>query len=222
LGTGLIDYIGLTGYARSGKDTVANYLNMRYGHKKVSFADPIKEALYVLTPIIFVRNAPEEDEQTNEIIRSLGVPSNFLTRDGVGGSYVRLSVAVDHLGWEHLKELSPETRNLMQRMGSEVGRMQWGENFWVEKALQKLIGERRFVVSDVRYKNEAMNVLNYGAEIWLIEREDVGPANGHPSESGITKFPYTRLIKNNGTPDELYDQIDAIMKEKEKKTGEEK
>lgn len=211
----MIDYIGLAGYARSGKDTIAQYLNMRYGHKKVSFADPVKEALYALSPIVYVNSDPENSEHT-ELMQALGAPDN---RPGAkdGGGYLRLSVAVDHFGWEQLKDISPDVRGLMQRMGTEVARKQWGENFWVEKALEKLVGERRFVMPDVRFKNEANSVLKYGGELWLIEREGIGPANDHPSETGIERFPYTRVIKNNGTPDELYDQIDALMSESENK-----
>jgi hypothetical protein len=42
--------IGLSGYARSGKDTVAQYLIDEYGFAKYAFADPIKKAMYILNP----------------------------------------------------------------------------------------------------------------------------------------------------------------------------
>jgi hypothetical protein len=44
--------IGLSGYSRSGKDTVAELLCLNYGYKRVSFADPMRQALYVLSPKI--------------------------------------------------------------------------------------------------------------------------------------------------------------------------
>ena len=44
--------IGLSGSARSGKDTVAELLCLNYGYKRVSFADPMRQALYVLSPKI--------------------------------------------------------------------------------------------------------------------------------------------------------------------------
>ena len=40
----------MSGYARSGKDTVAELLCLNYGYKRVSFADPMRQALYVLSP----------------------------------------------------------------------------------------------------------------------------------------------------------------------------
>ena len=72
--------IGLSGYAQVGKDTVANYLVENYGFVKVSFADPIREALYKLDPKIRI------DELTGASLAS----------------------AVDHMGWEEVKRLSDQ------------------------------------------------------------------------------------------------------------------
>lgn len=45
-------YIGLSGYARSGKDTVAEILCLNYGFKRVSFALPIRDGIYTLNPLV--------------------------------------------------------------------------------------------------------------------------------------------------------------------------
>lgn len=44
--------IGLTGYAQSGKDTVAQELVERYGFTRVAFADKIREFLYDVNPMV--------------------------------------------------------------------------------------------------------------------------------------------------------------------------
>lgn len=44
--------IGLTGYAQSGKDTVANILVDKYGFTRIAFADKIREFLYSINPMI--------------------------------------------------------------------------------------------------------------------------------------------------------------------------
>jgi len=44
--------IGLTGYAQSGKDTVANILVEKYGYKKIAFADKIRDFLYAMNPLV--------------------------------------------------------------------------------------------------------------------------------------------------------------------------
>lgn len=44
--------IGLSGYARSGKDTVADYLVSNFGFERVAFADPIRKIMYDLNPTV--------------------------------------------------------------------------------------------------------------------------------------------------------------------------
>jgi hypothetical protein len=44
--------IGLTGYAQSGKDTVAKVLTNNFGFERVSFADPIRKLLYETNPTV--------------------------------------------------------------------------------------------------------------------------------------------------------------------------
>ena len=44
--------VGLTGYAQSGKDTVAEILSRRYGFVRIAFADKIRDVAYDLNPIV--------------------------------------------------------------------------------------------------------------------------------------------------------------------------
>ena len=44
--------IGLSGYAQSGKDTVAELLCLNYGFKRISFALPMRDAIYTLNPLV--------------------------------------------------------------------------------------------------------------------------------------------------------------------------
>lgn len=44
--------IGLTGYAQSGKDTVADILVKNYGFVRLAFADKIREFLYSVNPMV--------------------------------------------------------------------------------------------------------------------------------------------------------------------------
>jgi hypothetical protein len=45
------EIIALVGYARSGKDEVAKGLK-RFGFERISFADPIRDAIYTLNPMV--------------------------------------------------------------------------------------------------------------------------------------------------------------------------
>jgi hypothetical protein len=42
--------IGLSGYAQSGKDSTAELLCLKYGYKRLAFADPMRQALLTINP----------------------------------------------------------------------------------------------------------------------------------------------------------------------------
>ena len=188
-----IDLIGIAGYARSGKDTTANYVSMRYGHTQASFAEAIREGLFALNPQITI-NHPMTKETT----------------------LMPLQLAVFVFGWEDLKDISPDVRPLMQKFGSEVGRSLWGEDFWINRLFYRTVGERKLVISDVRYWNEAQTIRRKGGEVWWVERPGIGAANQHPSESDLENYEFDRHIRNDGTTDFLFDKIDLIMEFEEK------
>lgn len=185
--------IGISGYARSGKDTAARYIAMRYGYVHISFADAIRDALVALNPTITV-NHPVTKER----------------------ALMPLELAVFVFGWEDLKSLSPDVRPLLQRFGSEVGRNLWGEDFWITRLFNAVVGERKVIISDVRYWNEAQAIRRKSGEIWLIERPEIEPANEHPSETDLSGYEFDRIFHNNGSPDQLFDKIDLAFSLEEK------
>lgn len=175
--------IGLSGYAQVGKDTVANYLVEKYGYRRVAFADPIREALYKLDPKIRI------DEM-------------------VGAS---LSNAVDNLGWEEVKKLSSDARELLQRMGTEVGRNIFGQDFWVQQAFKGVDSEDKVVFADTRFHNEAGHIKSYHGQVWRINKLDHGPVNSHYSETALDQYDFDWSIPNYGSKEDLYLIIDGIM-----------
>lgn len=58
--------IGLSGYARSGKDTVAKELITSYGFTRIAFADKIRTMLSDINPIL------EDGHRLNEVLREFG------------------------------------------------------------------------------------------------------------------------------------------------------
>jgi hypothetical protein len=172
------DYIGLSGWAKSGKDTIANYLVEHHGYKRVSFADPMREALLRLNP---------------------SVPYM--------GHYMRLSAVVDFRGWDDAKREVPEIRELLQRFGTEVGREMFGENFWVDLAISKIQPGDKIVFADVRYQNEANAVRKLGGSVVRVTRDGVNPANSHHSEHDLNDYEFDLVITNNGSIEDLLNLV---------------
>lgn len=172
--------IGLSGYAQSGKDTVAELLCLNYGYTRMSFADPIRDAVYALNPIVFNLNN-------------------------------RVADLVDEYGWDVAKA-NPEVRRLLQVFGTEVGRKQFGENFWVQQAFDKL-ESTKIVFADVRFPNEANEILQYGGQVWRVNRHNHAPVNTHKSEHAMDNFMFKHVLYNDGTIDDLSDEVFMLAKE---------
>lgn len=173
--------IGLTGYAQSGKDSVANILVNNYGYTRVAFADPIRELLYQMNPAV---------------------------KDG---GY-RVQSTVDAYGWDVAKTAFPEVRNMLQNLG--VGaRKTFGDMFWVQQALRQVSPEGNFVITDVRYPNEAKAIRAYdNAQIWRIKRSGVDPVNTHASETAMDGEKVDQIFVNNGTLEDLKVLISTRMR----------
>jgi len=170
--------IGLTGYAQSGKDTVANILVERYGFTRIAFADKIREYLYETNPMY----------------------------DSIVGEPLFVKAKVDRDGWEEAKK-SPHIRRLLQTSGV-AARNIFGENFWVDQVVGQLGHEwwgykDNVVITDVRFTNEADAIKGRGGQIWRIKRLGVEAVNGHVSETQLDGYPVDQIFVNNTTVDDL-------------------
>jgi hypothetical protein len=77
--------IGLTGYARSGKDTVAKILVDNYGFTRVAFADKIRELLHEVNPVVgTIRLNDIVDEYGWDIAKQKPEVRDLLQNLGVG------------------------------------------------------------------------------------------------------------------------------------------
>ena len=145
------------------------------GYKDVAFADPLKDLAVRLDPI--------------------------LTGD------TRLSQVIDAYGWEYAKDHYPESRRILQFLGTEVVR-EVNPDHWVNKMRQKICinhPDKKFVVSDVRFENEADVVRECGGIVVEIIRPGLSlPTDSHSSESGVCA---DWVIYNTGTKDELLSEF---------------
>lgn len=177
--------IGLSGYAQSGKDTLAGFLIEEHGFERVAFADALRDMLYALNPLTWAY-APA------------GVTDRVYDTETV-------QVIVDKHGWEWAKA-SSGVRELLQRLGTEAGRQVLGENIWVETALKKVQPGGRYVFTDCRFQNEAEAICTAGGLMVRIERPGCAPVNAHPSETALDGFDFDVYVGNTGTVEDLADR----------------
>lgn len=166
--------IGLSGYAQSGKDFTARTLTDVYGYERRAFADKIRKVLYSMNP---------------------DLPFDA----GWGPNSTRLQVVVDLYGWDEVKQ-STEVRRLLQALGVSM-REQVGENVWINAALSDVKKNKNYVITDVRFPNEAYAIRDLGGKIWRVQRPGVSPVNHHVSETAMDGFLYDGVLHN--TPGDI-------------------
>jgi len=170
--------IGLSGFARAGKDETAKVLVEQFGFKQVAFADKLREFLYALNPRV----------------KYEGVEDKYAMREW------SVRQVIDEFGWQGYKEtgFSNEIRVLLQRLGTEAGRQTLWDTIWIDAAFAGESQDAKIVVSDARFYNEFDAVHKRGGEVWRIERPGVGPANDHASEIEAIDYPrFDRFINNS-------------------------
>lgn len=180
--------VGLAGKARSGKNTMADYLTSEHGFVQVSFAGALKSA----AKIIF-----------------------GLSEDQVNGN--SKEVVVPYWG------MSPRT--ILQKFGTDAMRTTFGGDIWVKALLaqmKQMSAQRdtpaRFVVTDVRFPNEAEAVKEWGGACWHLTRIGLSPAltagaAQHPSETALDNYVgfTSRIGVESGYIGGLYDAAELAL-----------
>lgn len=174
--------IGLSGYARSGKDTVAGMLMGIHHYQRVAFADKIREFLYEIDPLVMFN-----------------------------GTDFRLQDIIDSKGWEDAKTEFPEIRRLLQDLGVSA-RDIFGNDFWIDQALRKYNVTEKIVITDVRFKNEAAAIKRHkNGQVWRINRIGIGPANDHISETDLDDWEFDAVLQNDSDMPNLIRQIRTLL-----------
>lgn len=188
--------VGFCGKIGAGKDTAGAYLVDRWGFKRISFADKLKDsaaACFGIKPKDWeeLKNAPDA---RITITRDLG-PTN---RE----AYTVASVSC---------------REFLQFYGTEAHRKVFGDNFWVEQAIKEIPdwsfahGQKNYVFTDVRFSNEAEAIHELGGRVLQIYKDGGSTKDVHSSEVGLPEDLIDGKIANIGSLDQLYVLLDALV-----------
>lgn len=179
--------IGILGYKRHGKDTIADYLVNNHNFTKYSLATPLKEALQVL--FNFTDNQLNGDEK--EMIDPMWGVSPRQTMQYVGTELFRNNIS-----------------NLLPNVGLD---------FWLKCLENKIkkSGNQKIVIADIRFENEATFIKKMGGVIWKVQRNIINN-DTHESESNIDHISYDYLIENKSSIENLYNNIELAINSTQK------
>jgi hypothetical protein len=185
--------LGLCGFAGVGKDEVRRILEQEYGFRGVAFADRLRAVV----------------EKTNPYLPD---------------AHDYYTTVVTKLGYDVAKRTYPSIRAFLVKLAN-AAREELGDSTWVEPVLplhneprpstihyteRDRTTDKRVVVSDVRYANEARRVETRGGVVLRIVRPGHEAANDVEKQSlAEVKTPF--ILVNDGTLEELKDKVKRFM-----------
>ena len=205
--------VGVCGFINSGKDTVADYLCTFHGYRRISFAASLKDAIASI----------------------FGWDRELL--EGTTKSSREWREQVDPWWSERLgKEITP--RYVLQYWGTEVCRNGFHPDIWVASVENKLRKSTdNIVITDCRFANEIAAIKNAGGVVcriergpnpdwynhalnlnkgptqigWAIAKAKLNELHVHASEYSSVGLNYDHYLNNNGSIDDLHQQIKSII-----------
>ncbi|MCH9715580.1 MAG: AAA family ATPase [Gammaproteobacteria bacterium] len=151
--------IGLCGAAGSGKSEVAKYLCEHHGFEELAFATPLKKACSALFDIDLSRFNDQEQKQVMDprwkvTPRMIMQSVGTMIRDHMAQAIPHLNLSEDRRFFTHL----------------------------FETYMEDVDDNSKFVISDVRFADEANAILKLGGEIYCIENPQIESRDSHESE----------------------------------------
>ncbi len=200
-----MELIGVTGFRRSGKDSICKVLVSRFGFVQVAFADALREMAVAINPMISVVGAPLDIVVALHALRGTGEYPPVCTA-------FRYNDIVRIVSYERAKEI-PDFRHFLQRLGTEGVRGTFGPSAWVDALERKLTlaGYERVCVSDVRFSSEAEWIKSRAGVIWRVARPGNGGDDTHASETEIPHLPADVELLNSGSLADLEANVVASL-----------
>jgi len=180
--------IAVCGYKRSGKDTIAEYLTKNYNYNHYKITDKLRKVvqlLFNLNDNDYEKNKEENDDRWNTTPRKM--------MQFIGTEVFQYKI----------QELIPNI----------------GRNFWIKSLLSDELldniknNNHKIVISDLRFLHEYENLKQLKIPLVVIKVTNDRNKNidNHISETEHLKIPIDYEIENNGTIEDLYNNIDSLF-----------
>ena len=192
--------IGICGLIGSGKGTVADILVER-DYTKISFADKLKDGVAE----VFGWDRQMLEGEFDDSRQWREQEDEFWTK-------------------ETGQTITP--RLVLQLFGTDCMRNGFYNGIWVSLLKKKILDnpDKDFVIPDVRFENEIDMIRKVGGQVWVVvrgptpewlekyQRQNITPpTNIHSSEYRWVKAQKDCIIDNNGTLDDLKDQVSSRL-----------
>lgn len=190
----------LSGKSGSGKDTVANIIQKYYPIIRLSFATSLKQIVSQLSHLFLgLKIDPEKMD-------SLEYKENPYDEFKIYRNNLSESLTI---------------RKLLQTVADDILKPALGKEIFVQTVVQTIKEEivlentKVFVITDLRYLNEYTAILDipntHVSHIRIIRDDIDNERHQHGSERNYGSLEPDHYVQNNGTFEELENQIEEIL-----------
>jgi hypothetical protein len=192
--------IGICGLQGSGKDTLGNIFETKYGFKKLSYASILKDIVSVL----------------------FGWDRNMI--EGATIESRKWREQIDEWWAKRLDIPNLTPRYILQFFGTDLFRTHFHSEIWVAAVERQLSKYKNVVITDCRFPNEIQMIQSYGAKMIMIQRGELPewfnkykenyidkPDGIHPSEYMWIKNNFNYTYQNDSSLEELEKFADSII-----------
>lgn len=206
----MVKIIGLSGRARSGKTSLAQYLCEYHGAKIVTIANSLKKLCCDLLNVDMKTLNNMKDANTSIKIDDKEKFSEILSIS----TNINQNVVLDELNKYNITNV----RELLQIVGTNIIRKyneNWHANKMVDdiKEIIRLNDKSTVVIDDVRFKNERNAIEDIGGNVFFILRTYINKVMNHASETSLKWFEYNydKIILNNSTKSNFLKKSEDIL-----------
>jgi hypothetical protein len=197
--------IGLSGYAKSGKDTVAATLI----EKCLGFQ--VKKFSYKLKLVASILTGYDVEDFEKQDVKDSNLPTMWnkvnVTWAIVGGEWAPVLT----------REEPYPVRLFLQELGTDAVRDNVHPDAWVNAlmcdydTLARMGAEPNWVITDVRFPNEAQAIKDSGGYVFRVVRPGISPVNAHSSETALDNWAFDGHIDNSGTLEDLSEEVGKLI-----------
>ena len=210
--------VGLIGTRGSGKDTAALAL-LAMGWERVAFADPLYSEVSAAfsVSVDFLQDRERKEVPQPELALSQCKDPLF-----IAVMLEDMGLSLRDAQWSSIEAAlrAPRSpREILQKWGTEYRRVHFQDSYWRDQvaALIKANPQRNFVVTDVRFPDEALMLeREFGAALARVLRPGMGghddPALQHASEKAMRDYPVPYEFVNEEGLDKLKTFQDQVVK----------
>ena len=114
---------------------------------------------------------------------------------------------------KYLEDWGMTVREFQQRLGTDAVRNGLHQDAWVIATLRDYTKDKRWVVTDTRFPNEANKIKALGGINIRVDRQaNPFPESNHPSETSLDNYTFDHVISNEGSLNYLAGQVEMFVR----------